>query len=65
MTSLEVTIALAFTSAVALTTLELSELVESKAVAYNDAVKSQTDCYKVKDFKCLVAYDKFKQIVER
>ncbi len=65
MTSLEITVALLFTSAVTLTTLELSELAESRVLSYNDAIKTQTECYKVKDFKCLAAHDKFKQIVDK
>jgi hypothetical protein len=59
MTSFELTASLAVTSALTLGTLELAELVEAKTLQYNDAVHTQTECYKRRDFKCLEAHTKF------
>jgi hypothetical protein len=62
MTTFELTVSLAVASALTLGTLELAELVETRALQYNDAVHTQTECYKRRDFKCLEATTKFEVI---
>ena len=62
MTTLESTLAITFASALSLGVLELYQIVEAKGLAYNEAVKIQTQCYKDKDFKCESAIKKFKEI---
>lgn len=58
------TVSIAITGMIALGTLELAEVVEAKALAYNEAVKAQAQCYKARDFKCLAAREKFKEVAE-
>jgi hypothetical protein len=62
MTTFELTVSLAVASALTLGTLELAELVETKTLQYNNAVHTQTECYKRRDFKCLEAHTKFEVI---
>ena len=64
MTTLEKTVTVAFASALTLGTLELAEMVEGKANSYNEAIEMQAQCYKDRDFKCVVAKDKFNEIKE-
>ena len=62
MTTLESTITVAFASALTLGTLELAEMVESKANSYNEAIEMQAQCYKARDFKCIEARKKFEKL---
>ena len=62
MTTLESTIAIAVASALTLGTLELAEMVEHKAMSYNEAVQIQAQCYKARDFKCAEAKQKFNEV---
>jgi hypothetical protein len=64
MTTLESTLTIALMSALGLGTMELYQIVEAKGLAYNEAVKIQTQCYKDKDFKCESAINKFKEIAK-
>lgn len=62
MTTLETTVAITFASALTLGTLELAEMVESKANSYNEAIEMQAQCYKARDFKCAEARVKFNEL---
>jgi hypothetical protein len=64
MTTFELTISIGVASALTLGILELAELVETKALQYNNAVQEQTSCFKRRDFKCLEAHTKFNEVIK-
>jgi len=64
MTTLESTVSIAIVGAMALGTIELAEVVGGMATQYNDAVKTQADCYKARDFKCTQAREKYEKVLE-
>jgi hypothetical protein len=63
MTTIEALTSLALISGAVSATLDMYSEVEAQALASNDAVKTQTDCYKARDFKCMKAREKFEALV--
>jgi hypothetical protein len=64
MNTFELAVSIGVVSALALGTLQLAELVETKTLEYNDAVQVQAECFKRRDFKCLEADTKFKAVIK-
>ena len=63
MNPLQSTVSIAIVSGISLGTLELAEVVGGMATQYNDAVQTQAQCYKERDFKCIQAREKFEKVL--